>query len=139
MSRRSAASVCRVCPRPRHRRGDTWSALSVACVRAEMATVGYTEAIKHDVYRMTGETGSYIYMAPEVVRSEQYNEKVCPPCPPRAAAAPARFSSRAYVHPAPVDLPHDTMNGPHSFPRPHQAALNSRRIHPATHGTCTGG
>lgn len=48
-----------------------------------MATVGYTQAVKHDVYRMTGETGSYIYMAPEVVRSEQYNEKVCPRAPER--------------------------------------------------------
>eukprot|EP00892_Ulva_mutabilis_P009310 jgi/Ulvmu1/6751/UM030_0086.1 len=42
----------------------------------KIATVGYTQAIKSDVYMMTGETGSYIYMAPEVVRHEAYNEKV---------------------------------------------------------------
>lgn len=43
---------------------------------AEMAAVGYTQAMRTDVYLMTGETGSYIYMAPEVVRSQAYNEKV---------------------------------------------------------------
>ena len=31
---------------------------------------------KNDVYKMTGETGSYRYMAPEVFRHETYNEKV---------------------------------------------------------------
>ena len=30
-----------------------------------------------DTYVMTGETGSYRYMAPEVFRHEKYTEKVC--------------------------------------------------------------
>ena len=33
-------------------------------------------AIFDDSYRMTGETGSYVYMAPEVFRHEAYNLKV---------------------------------------------------------------
>jgi serine/threonine protein kinase len=33
-------------------------------------------AIHDDSYRMTGETGSYVYMAPEVFRHEAYNLKV---------------------------------------------------------------
>lgn len=30
----------------------------------------------HQVYRLTGETGSYRYMAPEVFRHEPYNQNV---------------------------------------------------------------
>lgn len=31
----------------------------------------------NEKYVMTGQAGSYLYMAPEVARCEPYNEKVC--------------------------------------------------------------
>lgn len=31
-----------------------------------------------DTFDMTGRTGSYFYMAPEVVNEQPYNEKACP-------------------------------------------------------------
>jgi hypothetical protein len=44
---------------------------------AEMARLGFSEAIKDDVQHvMTGEIGSYLYMAPEVSQNEPYSEKV---------------------------------------------------------------
>ena len=50
----------------------------VGSMRAEVAAVGRKKAEEDTSYVMTGCTGSYIYMAPEVVRSEQYGEKVRP-------------------------------------------------------------
>jgi serine/threonine protein kinase len=42
-----------------------------------MARLGFSEAIKDDVQLvMTGEIGSYLYMAPEVLQNEPYSEKV---------------------------------------------------------------
>ena len=38
--------------------------------------MGRKKAEEDTAYVMTGCTGSYIYMAPEVVRSQQYGEKV---------------------------------------------------------------
>lgn len=48
---------------------------------AEMAKDGWKEGETAN-YKMTGVTGSFLYMAPEVVRCEAYNEKVRPPPPP---------------------------------------------------------
>jgi hypothetical protein len=33
-----------------------------------------------EIYEMTGKTGSYFYMAPEVANEEGYNQKVGAPC-----------------------------------------------------------
>jgi hypothetical protein len=52
--------------------------------RAAAVKVGYQEAShgneqpgeQRTSYVMTGGTGSYLYMAPEVRRNERYNEKV---------------------------------------------------------------
>jgi len=41
-----------------------------------MARGGWKESEETANYTMTGVTGSFLYMAPEVVRSEAYNEKV---------------------------------------------------------------
>lgn len=51
--------------------------LKAACACAEIAKLGYQHATKEDVkYVMTGETGSYLYMAPEVLNGAPYSEKV---------------------------------------------------------------
>jgi hypothetical protein len=45
---------------------------------AELLTVGWEASKKmNECYRMTGQTDSWLYMAPEVIRQEPYNEKVC--------------------------------------------------------------
>lgn len=52
------------------------------CPRAQVCDFGLsrllprTGAVSDDAYRMTGETGSYVYMAPEVYKHESYNLKV---------------------------------------------------------------
>jgi hypothetical protein len=42
-----------------------------------MARFGWEKGHESSKYVMTGLTGSYVYMAPEVTRSEPYSEKVC--------------------------------------------------------------
>jgi hypothetical protein len=50
--------------------------VSASC-HAELVTIGWEQAQKqNEQYIMTGQTGSYLYMAPEVVRCEPYDEKV---------------------------------------------------------------
>ena len=47
------------------------------CGGAELVTIGWDAAKKqNESYIMTGQAGSYLYMAPEVARCEPYNEKV---------------------------------------------------------------
>ena len=59
----------------------------------------------NESYVMTGETGSYRYMAPEVFRHEPYTEKVSGGCPPPffvcllAALAFTRDARARYKHP----------------------------------------
>ena len=44
---------------------------------AELVTVGWEASRKkNECYRMTGQHDSYMYMAPEVIRCDPYNEKV---------------------------------------------------------------
>lgn len=44
---------------------------------AELVTIGWEAAKKqNERYIMTGQTGSFLYMAPEVVRCDPYDEKV---------------------------------------------------------------
>jgi len=52
--------------------------LLTASKKAKLADFGISmlHKDKSDVYNMTGETGSYRYMAPEVLRHEKYNYKV---------------------------------------------------------------
>ncbi|KAE8705366.1 hypothetical protein F3Y22_tig00110429pilonHSYRG00874 [Hibiscus syriacus] len=52
----------------------------VLLVNLEVGDFGLSKLIKvrnaHDVYKMTGETGSYRYMAPEVFKHRKYDKKV---------------------------------------------------------------
>uniref|UniRef100_A0A7S4DSA2 Protein kinase domain-containing protein n=2 Tax=Lotharella globosa TaxID=91324 RepID=A0A7S4DSA2_9EUKA len=50
--------------------------------QAKIADFGLSRLtmFKESKYKMTGMTGTLRYMAPEVIRNDSYNEKVCPSC-----------------------------------------------------------
>lgn len=42
----------------------------------QVEELNYAKAGSHKLYDLSGRTGSLMYMAPEVLKSERYNEKV---------------------------------------------------------------